>query len=84
MEPNQALFAEARSDWNLERLYAELAEAKHQVAPHTKPGLTPTEKERLRGLLCGFSPAEIAKQQFKQPRTVEVALCQPCTATLRL
>ena len=76
MEPNQALFAEARSDWNLERLYAELAEAKHQVAPHTKPGLTPTEKERLRGLLCGFSPAEIAKQQFKQPRTVEVALCQ--------
>ena len=76
MESNQALFTEAINDWDLERLYAELATAKRQIAPHTKPGLTPTEKERLRGLLCGFSPAEIAKQQFKQARTVEVALCQ--------
>ncbi len=76
MDLNPALFAEVRSDWNLERLYADLADAKHQVAPHTKPGWTVTEKERLRGLLCGFSPAEIAKQQFKQARTVEVALCQ--------
>ena len=76
MDLNTALFAEARIDWNLERLYAELADAKRQVAPHTKPGLTSTEKERLRGLLCGFSPAEIAKQQFKQARTVEVALSQ--------
>ena len=76
MDLNPVLFAEARSDWNLERLYAELADAKRQVAPHAKPGLTSTEKERLRGLLCGFSPAEIAKQQFKQARTVEVALSQ--------
>lgn len=51
-------FVEARSNWELEKLYIDLASAKGKA-------LTPVEKKFLRGLLCGFSPAEIANTVYK-------------------
>jgi hypothetical protein len=57
-EPLEANFLEARHNWNLEKLYTDLAAAKGK-------GLTPVEKKFLRGLLCGYSPAEIAAQVYQ-------------------
>lgn len=51
-------FVEARNNWELEKLYIDLASAKRKA-------LTPVEKKFLRGLLCGFSPAEIANTVYK-------------------
>ena len=51
-------FIEAKNNWDLEKLYIDLASAKGKA-------LTPVEKKFLRGLLCGFSPAEIASKVYK-------------------
>lgn len=51
-------FVEAKNNWELEKLYVDLASAKGKA-------LTPVEKKFLRGLLCGFSPAEIANTVYK-------------------
>jgi len=37
--------------------------------------LTPTEKQHLRGLLCGYSPAEIAERLSKNPKGIAVDFC---------
>ncbi len=74
MTANKALFPEAQTRWNLEKLYADLAIAKQEVAPHKQPTLTKTEREMLRGLLCRYSPAAIAAERFTAPKTVEVSL----------
>ncbi|HEY9661057.1 MAG TPA: NB-ARC domain-containing protein, partial [Allocoleopsis sp.] len=41
---------------------------------HRRPELTNVEKQHLRGLLCGYSPAEIAEKRFCSRRSVEVDL----------
>lgn len=74
MAADAELFQEAQTQWNLKQLYADLAIAKQDVAPHKQPALTQTEQELLRGLLCRYSPAEIAAQRFTAPKTVEVSL----------
>lgn len=74
MAADNELFQEAQTQWNLERLYADLAIAKQETAPHKQPSLTQMEQELLRGLLCRYSPAEIAAQRFTAPKTVEVSL----------
>jgi hypothetical protein len=51
-------FIEAKNNWDLEKLYIDLASAKGKA-------LTPVEKKFLRGLLCGCSPAEIASIVYK-------------------
>ncbi len=51
-------FIEAKNNWELERLYVDLASSKGKA-------LTPVEKKFLRGLLCGFSPGEIANIVYK-------------------
>jgi hypothetical protein len=51
-------FTEAANNWNLEKLYIDLAAAKGK-------SLTQVEKKFLRGLLCGYSPAEIANQVYQ-------------------
>ncbi len=51
-------FVEAKNNWELEKLYVDLASAKGKA-------LTPVEKKFLRGLLCGLSPAEIANAVYK-------------------
>jgi hypothetical protein len=58
-------FTEAANHWNLEKLYLDLAVAKGR-------SLTPVEKKFLRGLLCGYSPAEIAAQVYKSPTSSAV------------
>ena len=51
-------FTEAANNWNLDKLYIDLADAKGK-------SLTPVEKKILRGLLCGYSPAEIADKVYQ-------------------
>ena len=58
-------FTLAANDWDLEKLYKDLADAKREVASHKKRELTEVEKRHLRGLLCGFSPDEIATKLQK-------------------
>jgi DNA-binding MarR family transcriptional regulator len=69
-------FAGAANDWDLERLYENLARAKKEWASHARVGLTPTEKLHLRGLLCGCSPAEIAEQISITPSGLKATLCK--------
>ena len=67
-------FTRATHDWDIEKLYSDLANAKQEFAPHTRRGLTPVEKRHLCGLLCGYSPAEMAVLLNKQIKGVEVDL----------
>ncbi|WP_414578422.1 NB-ARC domain-containing protein [Anabaena sp. CCY 9402-a] len=62
-------FLEATNNWELEKLYIDLASNKGKA-------LTPVEKKFLRGLLCGCSPAEIASvvYQSRSSSTVRVYL----------
>ncbi|MCC3411097.1 MULTISPECIES: DNA-binding response regulator [unclassified Microcoleus] len=76
MTSKEDLFAEAAKHWDLERLYEAFAEAKRQISPRSRRGLTDTEKLYLRGLLSGCSPAEIAKKMFQTPKSAEVYLCK--------
>lgn len=61
-------FQEAASDWDLVTLYTDLASVKGK-------SLTPVEKLHLRGLLCGYSPSEIAEKLHKNLKGVETNLC---------
>ena len=61
-------FSEASYHWDLKSLYPDLAFVKG------KP-LTPMEKLHLRGLLCGFSPSEIAIRLGKNLKGLEADLC---------
>jgi DNA-binding CsgD family transcriptional regulator len=60
---DEELFTEAENYWHTEKLYAGIASAKGK-------GLTKLEKTLLRGLLCGYSPGEIAKQLGIEDTTV--------------
>ncbi|OKH39976.1 hypothetical protein NIES2119_03215 [[Phormidium ambiguum] IAM M-71] len=73
---NDEMFAEAANHWDLERLYRDLAEAKRQFAPRARQGLTEREKLYLRGLLCGYSPAEMARKLLQSSKGVEVYVCK--------
>lgn len=61
-------FSQAALQWDLDTLYSDL---RHTIG---KP-LTPTEKLHLRGLLCGYSPTEIAEILGKDPKGVQTDLC---------
>ncbi len=65
MIPIEEQFVEAKNAWDLERLYTDLAKAKGRT-------LSPTEKLYLRGILCDYSPAEIAKKCHKSAGGVKV------------
>lgn len=68
MSVNPTLFAEASEIWNLKLLYEDISSAKGRR-------LTPMEKLHLKGLLCGYSPVEIAEKLNKIPKGVEADLC---------
>jgi hypothetical protein len=57
-------FKSAGELWDLKRLYDDLAVVKGD-------SLTRTEKLHLRGLLCGYSPAVLAKKLHKSPRGLQ-------------
>ncbi len=61
-------FTQAENDWDLERLYNDLTAVKGK-------NLTRIEKLHLRGLLCGYSPTEIAETLHRDVRGLEVNLC---------
>ncbi len=61
-------FTQAAKEWDLNTLYGDLASVKGK-------SLTPIEKLHLRGLLCGYSPLEIAEKLDKIPKGVETDLC---------
>lgn len=75
MSPSEE-FAEASQYWDLEKLYADLATAKKIWAPHARKGLSDTEKLHLRGLLCGYSPDDIAKKLYKNAAGVKTSLSE--------
>ncbi|MTJ48321.1 helix-turn-helix domain-containing protein, partial [Dolichospermum sp. UHCC 0259] len=58
MASTEERFVQATNYWDLETLYTDIASAKGKR-------LTPVEKLHLRGLLCGYSPAEIAERLNK-------------------
>jgi hypothetical protein len=68
MPTNDEQFIQAALYWNLDTLYADLASAKGKR-------LTPVEKLHLRGLLCGYSPAEIAQKLYKSVKGLESEIC---------
>jgi len=61
-------FKEAEYFWKLNELY-------HDLGVTKKKPLSVTEKVHLRGLLCGYSPTNIAKTLNKSVRGVESELC---------
>lgn len=68
--PQAEEFVEAANFWDLDKLYVDLSSVKGK-------SLTRTEKKLLRGLLCGYSPAEIAEKVYKTKNSnnsVRVAL----------
>ncbi len=65
---NTEEFSEVDAEWDLSRLHSDLAKAKGK-------GLTEKEKTHLKGLLCGYSPTEIAEKLKKNPKGLEVDLC---------
>lgn len=76
MNTKDKMFTEASNFWDLQKLYQDLEAVKRLLSPRSRQGLTETEKLYLRGLLCGYSPAEIAKKLFQSPKSVEVYLCK--------
>ncbi len=67
-KPLEEQFLQAKEQWDLERLYTDLATVKGK-------NLSRVERVHLRGLLCGHSPTEIAEILHKSPRGIEVDLC---------
>jgi WD40 repeat protein len=67
--PQPEEFVEAVNYWHLDKLYVDLSSAKGK-------SLTKNEKKLLRGILCGYSPAEIAEKvyQTQNANSVRVSL----------
>lgn len=78
MAPNspKEQFILAANDWDLERLYKDLADAKRQVASHKQKELTEVEKLHLRGLLCYYSPRDIATKLYKKEEGLRAELSE--------
>ena len=80
-DSSEDLFAEAATNWDLQKLYKDLAVAKREFAPHMKPKLTDVEKLHLRGLLCGYAPAIMAEKIPKSYGGLRAALSETIYST---
>jgi len=67
MDEYEDKFPEAANNWDLERLYKDLEQAKQDL-------LTNLEKACLRGLLCGYSSREIAPVCYRTYGSLRVEL----------
>lgn len=67
-------FQQSADFWDLEQLYLDLTLAKRQHRASQTQQLTLTEKAYLRGLLCGYSPPEIAAEMNREPGGLRVDL----------
>lgn len=65
-------FPQSEQDWDLAKLYEDLASVKQQLGKRSK--LTTLEMACLRGLLCGCSPPEMAAKLNREPRGLRVDL----------
>ena len=74
LRDDKTKFTEAEKKWNLEKLYEDLRAAKQRCGSVRRKVLTDTEKCHLRGLLCGYSPEEIAKERGRKPETISTTL----------
>ncbi|HBB30653.1 MAG TPA: hypothetical protein DDZ80_09605 [Cyanobacteria bacterium UBA8803] len=72
MAPIEEPFKQAATDWDLERLYRDLARVKQQSGKRYQ--LTAVEMACLRGLLCRHSPNEIASVLNRELRGLRVDL----------
>lgn len=61
--PKKEKFDRAEQQWDLERLYRDLAQIKGQK-------LTAGEMLHLRGLLCGYGPTQMGEQLYQEPHGV--------------
>lgn len=69
-EATKRWYSDASKRWRLGELYQDMASAKGR-------GLAPVEKKHLCGLLCGYSPGEIAEQRnHMKAEHVSGALCK--------
>ncbi|MDF5707120.1 MAG: hypothetical protein PUP90_05410 [Nostoc sp. S4] len=73
MTPIPQPFTQAENDWNLTSLCQDLTSAKQQISGKPKQ-LTPLEITCLKGLLCGYSPSEIAAAINREVRGLRVDL----------
>jgi NB-ARC domain len=67
-------FSEAAASWQLEKLYTDLTEAKQQFILGRQRYLSELEKACLRGLLLGYSPAQIAVEINREAKGLRVDL----------
>jgi hypothetical protein len=67
-------FAAAALNWNLDKLYDDITDAKQRQGIARRKPITPTEKACLRGLLSGYTPSEIALQLNREPVGLRVDL----------
>jgi hypothetical protein len=67
-------FAAAALNWNLDKLYDDITDAKQRYGITRRKPITPTEKACLRGLLSGYTPSEIALQLNREPVGLRVDL----------
>ncbi len=69
----QDFFIEVENNWNLAKLYQDIAHAKQKITGKNRD-ITPLEKVCLRGLIGGYSPNEIAATINREPRGLRVDL----------
>jgi hypothetical protein len=69
----QELFIEVTNNWDLERIYQDIADARQKITGKNRD-ITPLEKVCLRGLLSGYSPNDIAMMINREPRGLRVDL----------
>ena len=67
------LFSEARDSWDVDILYKNLTKIK-QIGAVRKVEFTTIEKTILRGLLCGYSPQQIAAKIYWTSGSLSVEL----------
>jgi hypothetical protein len=58
-------FLEAANDWDLDRIFQDIEQA--NLTP-----LTPRDRKLLQGLLCDYSPEEIAKQGWGRETSASI------------
>ena len=69
----QEFFTEVGNNWDLDKLYQDIAHAKQKNTGKNRD-ITPLEKVCLRGLIGGYSPQEIATTINREPRGLRVDL----------
>ncbi|MEH1824112.1 MAG: hypothetical protein V7L22_01870 [Nostoc sp.] len=73
MTPIPQPFTQAENDWDLASLCQDITSAKQEISGKPKQ-LTPLEITCLKGLLCGYSPSEIAAAINREVRGLRVDL----------